>query len=233
MAKQMTAPGDVELTGAEELAVRGTTQPTLTVQGNDGVEAMQPAVHERSYIPTRWPLANKALDVADTMTGGKGGWIQRLVSYLFVGGFAAVVNLIFFHLMYEVVNLPFVAAIPATAQIQIPIVGARSIQEFVRYLAAFLIATEISIFANFIPNDRITFSHLPGHSRSWFVRCWRFHLTCVAGTILTLILSLTAHQFGLHATLSQAIAIVIVTAFNFTMHHLFTYRHKPEPVEAL
>lgn len=219
MAKQMIAPGDVETT--DPLATRGTTQPMTTVHQGDEVEMMQAAAGERSYIPTRWPLANKALDVADSMTGGKAGWIQRLVSYLMVGGFAAVVNLIFFSALHDHVF-------------------SDTMNHIVRYLLAYAIATEISIFANFIPNDRITFSHLPGHSRSWVVRCLRFHVTCTAGVVLTLaigfslhLVSLNYHVAWLTATVGQAIAIVIVTAFNFTMHHVFTYRHKAEPVEAL
>lgn len=219
MAKQMiTASGDVEMT--EPLAPRGTTQPMAVVRPSDEVDAMRPVVRERSYIPTRWPLANKALDVADTMTGGKAGWIQRLVSYLFVGGFAAVVNLVFFSLLHDHLL-------------------SDSMNHIVRYLVAYAIATEISIFANFIPNDRITFSHLPGHSRSWVVRCLRFHVTCTAGVALTLAIGFSLHLVALNnhvawlgATVGQAIAIVIVTAFNFTMHHVFTYRHKavPEPL---
>lgn len=210
MAKQMAAPGEVEMT--EPLAMRGTTQPMTAVPPSDAVDEMRPAVRERSYLPTRWPLANKALDVADTMTGGKAGWIQRLVSYLFVGGFAAVVNLFFFSLLHDHLL-------------------SDSMDHVVRYLIAYAIAAEISIFANFIPNDRITFSHLPGHSRSWLVRCLRFHVTCMAGVALTLAIGFSLHLVSLNynvawltATVGQAIAIVIVTAFNFTMHHMFTYR---------
>jgi putative flippase GtrA len=29
---------------------------------------------------------------------------------------------------------------------------------------------------------------------------------------------------------AQAVALIIATAFNFTFHHLFTYRHKPATV---
>ncbi|MGH9637641.1 MAG: hypothetical protein ACRD72_22630 [Candidatus Angelobacter sp.] len=34
-------------------------------------------------------------------------------------------------------------------------------------------------------------------------------------------------QIGVPALPSQAVALIIATAFNFTFHHLFTYRHKP------
>ncbi|MGH2486248.1 MAG: glycosyltransferase, partial [Ktedonobacterales bacterium] len=51
-----------------------------------------------TYIPTRWMMVNRALEFADRLTGGKAAWIQRLATYLMVGGFAAVVNLSVFAL---------------------------------------------------------------------------------------------------------------------------------------
>src|SRR5579884_783189 len=177
MIEQKPAADEVELT-MERSMMRGTTQPMMAVRPEPEVVEMEPAVKPRSYIPTRWPLANKALDIADSMTDGKAGWIQRLVSYLFVGGFAAVVNLFFFALLHDHVF-------------------SDAMNHVVRYLAAYAIATEISVFANFIPNDRITFSHLPGHSRSWVVRCLRFHITCTAGVVLTLAIGFSLHLLSM------------------------------------
>jgi putative flippase GtrA len=94
------------------------------------------------------------------------------------------------------------------------------------WFVAFAIATEISILANFIPNDYLTFRHLPGHKRTWLARCARFHMTCVAGVALTLGISSGLFLLSVPAWLAQAIALILVTAFNFTAHHLFTYRHK-------
>ncbi|MGZ3583134.1 MAG: GtrA family protein [Ktedonobacterales bacterium] len=211
MANDMIENDEVQVTATGRS--RGTTQPMTVVrpaaENIGGVPITY--VHTPSYHPTRWPFVNHVLDVVERVTGGRAGWFQRLFSYLFVGGFAAIVNLFVFYLMYYVVPLPFD--------------DKNTVQHTEHYLIAFVVATEISILANFIPNDRITFSHLPGHSRSWLARCLRFHLTCIAGTLLTLAISYTLHLVHLPAIVAQAIALIIVTAFNFTFHHLFTYRH--------
>jgi putative flippase GtrA len=166
-----------------------------------------------SYQPTRWPVVNRSLDFVDAVTHGRADWAQRLVSYLFVGGFAALVNLAVFSIIYY-----WVFPIPPNTT-----------DEFIRglhWFVAFAIATEISILANFIPNDYLTFRHLPGHKRTWLERCVRFHMTCVAGTLLTLGISFALHLVHVQAWIAQAIALILVTAFNFTAHHVFTYRHK-------
>src|SRR5581483_2896007 len=102
-------------------------------------EVVAPAMPGRvmSYHPTRWNLVNRALDLTDELTGGRAGWVQRFVSYSFIGGMAAVVNLIIFFVMYQVVILPFNDAVLW--------------QHAARWFIAFAIAAEISIFANFIP----------------------------------------------------------------------------------
>jgi putative flippase GtrA len=41
------------------------------------------------------------------------------------------------------------------------------------------------------------------------------------------VFSLLHVVFKVHPLPSQAVALIIATAFNFTFHHLFTYRHKP------
>lgn len=168
--------------------------------------------HLPSYHPTRFAIANRALDIADRLTGGRAEWIQRLFSYLFVGGIAAIINLI-------------------TLQLTLNLLAPASFAYEIKYNIAFLVATEVSIMANFIPNDRITFSHLAGHSRSWIQRCARFHVTCTGGVIVTYAVANLLHLvLKVPALPSQAVALVIATAFNFTFHHLFTYRHKPATV---
>jgi putative flippase GtrA len=164
-----------------------------------------------SYHPTRSALANRALDVADRVTNGRAGWVQRFVSYGFIGGFAAVVNLILFNAIFYLAPLPYDHAIWW--------------QDLGHYIIAFVVASEISIFANFIPNDYFTFRHLPGHQRSWLARAVRFHVTCMVGVLLTFLISVGLHFVGIAAGLAQAMAIAIVFLFNFTFHHVFTYRH--------
>ena len=172
-----------------------------------GAAGAQPSYHE-----TGWAPADRLLQAIDRVTAGRAGWIQRFVSYAFVGGFAAVVNLVAFTLLYYHLQLPLDPnSLPG--------------YEAVRYLLVFAVAAEVSTMTNFIINDRVTFSHLPGHARHWYARCARFHLTALSGTLITLAMSYGLISLGLHATLSEALAIGIVFLFNFAMHHLFTYRH--------
>jgi putative flippase GtrA len=180
----------------------------------DETEALEPMAPPRSlpsYHPTRSAQVNRALDLADQLTGGRADWVQRFVSYSFIGGCAAVVNLVIFSLMWQVAPLPFDTHIWW--------------QDGLKWFTAFVVAAEISIFANFIPNDYFTFRHLPGHQRAWVARAARFHLTCMPGALLTGAISGAAHFARIQATLGQAIAIAIVFLFNFTFHHVFTYRH--------
>ncbi|MBV9257398.1 MAG: GtrA family protein, partial [Ktedonobacteraceae bacterium] len=84
----------------------------------------------------------------------------------------------------------------------------------------------VSIIVNFSLNDYFTFRHLPGHARSWIARCGRFHMTSISAIILTFLIGFGLHSgLGVHPMLSQAIAILIVLFYNFTIHHVFTYRH--------
>jgi putative flippase GtrA len=162
-----------------------------------------------SYRPTGMAKVDHLLDLTDRLTGGRAEWVQRAFSYLFVGGIAAIINLV-------------------TLQLVLNALEGAPFSHQVHYVIAFAIATEVSIMANFIPNDRITFSHLPGHSRSWIQRCARFHVTCTGGIIVTFAVSALLHLvFKMPALPAQAVALIIATAFNFTFHHLFTYRHKP------
>lgn len=157
-----------------------------------------------SYIPTGWPLANRMLDTLDRVTNGRADWFQRALSFLFIGGIGAVVNLAVFSLLYDQSGL---------------FQSERS-----RWLVAFVAATELSILVNFLLNDHFTFRRLPGHERRWAARCARFHVTATGGVLLTLAISASLHLFGVSAVLAQALAILVVTCFNFAVHHLYTYR---------
>ncbi len=178
----------------------------MYVPGRSGGQEVAVRRAGRSYAPTGVAFLDSLLELADRMTAGKAGVLQRAVSYLIVGGFAATVNLICLYILYDVIQMPL---------------GTTT-----HYVVAFIIAAEISILANFIPNDRITFSHLPGHARSWWQRCWRFHSTAIAGTLITFVISLGLKlELHLHTVIAQSIAIIIALVFNFTFHHIWTYRH--------
>lgn len=162
----------------------------------------QPPV--RSYQPYAWSLPNTLLDLVDKHTNGHAGQLQRVISYLFFGGVAAVVNLLAFAIMLRL--------LPG--------------DDYVQNIISYAVAAEISIMANFIPNDRFTFNTLPGAKRPWLQRCLRFHATCIVGTILTyLIEAVLTFRAHAPALIAEAIAIVIVLIYNFSAHHLFTYRH--------
>jgi putative flippase GtrA len=168
-----------------------------------------PAVRRRyqpSYTSSGLAVIDAPLAALDRVTHGRAGVVQRAVTYLTFGGVAALVNLGCLYLCYQVVKLPVM----------------RELQWWI----AQVIAAEVSILANFLPNDRVTFRRLPGHSRSWWVRCWRFHATAVAGVVIMLVISSALHLgFGVPYLLSQAISIVAALCWNFSMHHLWTYRH--------
>ncbi|HET9110731.1 MAG TPA: GtrA family protein [Ktedonobacterales bacterium] len=164
---------------------------------------------EVSYAPTGIALADTVLARVETITHGKAGVLQRAFSYVFIGGIAAVINLAMLYLFYNVLSMP----VPAN----------------LHWLIAFIIAAEISTMSNFVLNDRITFSRLPGHARSWWARCLRFHSTSVAGTVATLVMSFGFKTWlGLSALIAQSIAILLALILNFTMHHVWTYRHVNE-----
>ncbi|HLZ20521.1 MAG TPA: GtrA family protein [Ktedonobacterales bacterium] len=210
MAKQLMEDGQVE--APKPGLSRGVTQPMVVIPHypSGEPEVIGGATHP-SYYLTRWPIVNRLLALVEGVTRGKAGLIQRAFTYLLVGGFAACVNLAVFAVM---LSLPILAS-----------------NDRAHNLVAYLVAAEISILANFIPNDRITFSHLPGHSRSWYARCLRFHTTTIAGTIITFVIETITH-YGFHVPglFAEAIGIIIALFFNFTMHHVFTYAHTKEQV---
>jgi putative flippase GtrA len=95
---------------------------------------------------------------------------------------------------------------------------------FVAYGMAFVVGTEVSIVSNFILNDRLTFGDL--HARSWQARCLRYHVTSIAGVLLTLGSSFSLlHLLHVPALPAQATALIIATACNFVFHRVFTYGH--------
>ncbi|MBO0782889.1 MAG: GtrA family protein, partial [Ktedonobacteraceae bacterium] len=93
-----------------------------------------------SYRPTPWALVNQVLDVVDRVSGGRAAWVQRFFSFAFIGGCAAIVNMIVYAVVMYGIKIP--------------------VSPIIHNAIAFLLAAEISIMANFIPNDYVTFRHL-------------------------------------------------------------------------
>jgi putative flippase GtrA len=158
-----------------------------------------------SYHPTQWTIVNRILDIVDEVTKGRADWVVRFFSYIFFGGTAAIVNLAVFF----------------TALNYIPL----HINSLAQNIFASVLACEISLMANFIPNDYFTFRHMPGRARSWGARCARFHITSLIGSGLTILIQLFfSRVVHIMPLLGQALALMIVLFYNFSFHHLFTYR---------
>lgn len=187
-----------------QLLVEQTITPPFAATPRDSAGGYRYSTRRQMLIK-RWPL--KSMHLVQR------GWGGRLFSFLCIGGFAALINVLCFSIVYYRV--------------------AQAFNGLLAYLLAFLVATEVSIMANFLPNDRITFRSLPGRYRSWQTRCLRFHATSMGGTCVTLGLSFTLlHLFHVPAFLAQATALVAATAFNFVFHHLFTYRHAQKTTDS-
>ncbi len=180
----------------------------VNLQGAEAPASAAPPGREgpgpgKSYYDTRWPLLNQALANTERLTGGRAGVIQRLFSYLLIGGTAALVNLGAFAVFERFGSLKVLSLYSAVA---------------------YVVAYELSILANFIPNDYFTFRFLEGHNRSWLARCLRFHLTSLSGVLVTFALSwVFFHPMGLPLLVAQAIALILAVFYNFTVHHIFTY----------
>jgi putative flippase GtrA len=179
------------------------TRFTLALEDAAVTPAKNIPTDPTNAAPTLTDLYRRAYAVVDAKTGGKAAEVQRLVAFLAVGGTASLLNL---------------ACVWSFDRLLHPTSG----------LAVFLVlalATEISLLANFLLNDRFTFRAMVGEHRTFWQRCVRFHGPAMVGFALTLLISNLAHHLGhLTLTVSQAIAILIVTVVNFLMHRHWTYR---------
>jgi putative flippase GtrA len=192
--------------GSDASLAFGSTQPMAAVRSSGELAAAR-YPRTPSYHPTRSPALNRALDVVDRIIPGKAGVFQRLFSYLFIGGIAALINLGMLKLM-----LILLERWPTS--------------EHFHFIVASAVAYEVSILANFIPNDYFTFRHLSGHGRRWIARAARFHITSIGGILVTFTIAAVVHYgFKVDAFWAQAIALLLAVVFNFTFHHVFTYRH--------
>ncbi len=193
--------------------MRGTTQPMPTV--HEGMADSPLTAKQPSYYTTPWAPVNQLLAIVEERSHGRAGVIQRFATFIVVGGIAALVNLVVFELGLLVIAPLKIGTLSPSAN------------AWVQNLLAYAVAAEISIVANFVLNDPITFSHLPGHQdRPWWVRCLRFHATCIVGVLVTFAIENFMHfVVGVPALFGEATGIIVALFFNFTVHHLFTYRH--------
>lgn len=171
------------------------------------VEQVASARSLPSYRPTKWVFVNRLLDQVDLKTNGRAGLLVQFFLFLLFGGSTAIVNIAIMDIFLYAVSLPL-------------------LNDNVHFVIADALGTEISVIANFMLNDTFTFRDLPGHARSWWARFGRFQTTALSGSVLTILLG-SGFKFMLHInpTISQAVAIIIVTFYNFFFHQFFTYRH--------
>jgi dolichol-phosphate mannosyltransferase len=94
------------------------------------------------------------------------------------------------------------------------------------YLLSAAIAVETSIITNFLLNNFFTFRgrNEPG-TRPFFQRLLKFNLISLAGLGINIgLLSLFTEVFGIYYLVSNIIAIVIVTLWNYLLNTWWTWR---------
>jgi dolichol-phosphate mannosyltransferase len=91
-----------------------------------------------------------------------------------------------------------------------------------------LVAAELAIVNNFIWNDAWTFRDISkgqAGTRARFARFVKFQLVCLSGLVLnTALLNLQFNFLGLNRYLANAIAIGVVTAWNFWLNLKLSWR---------
>jgi len=91
-----------------------------------------------------------------------------------------------------------------------------------------LIAAELAIINNFIWNDAWTFKDIASHQtgvRHRLQRFSKFQLVCLAGLMLnTVLLNLQFNLLGINRYLANAIAIAVVTGWNFWLNFKLSWR---------
>jgi dolichol-phosphate mannosyltransferase len=97
-----------------------------------------------------------------------------------------------------------------------------------------LIAAEMAIVNNFLWNDAWTFGDLSAHQRGFRQRLRRFgkfQLICSAGVVLNAtLLNLQFNLLGMNRYVANAIAIAVVTGWNFWLNLKLSWRvAQPEP----
>jgi putative flippase GtrA len=198
----------VELRTTRKLRSRSGMEDTLILASLSGITPL-PVHTQEMMINAVW--FKNLYAWLDRVSGGKAAKIVPVLSFLVIGGSASVMNLII------VFTCDFL--------------DRAHHNELLHNLIYSAIGTEISLIYNFMLNDRFTFRALVDGRRSWLQRCIRFHGPASVGFTLTLLLyslfftitkPLPAHYH--HSVISQAMAIIIVTAVNFLMHRFWTYR---------
>ena len=91
-----------------------------------------------------------------------------------------------------------------------------------------LIASEVAIVNNFLWNDAWTFGDLSARQRGrgrWLRRFGKFQLICLAGVVLNAtLLNLQFNLLGMNRYVANAVAIAVVTGWNFWLNLKLSWR---------
>ncbi len=91
-----------------------------------------------------------------------------------------------------------------------------------------LIAAEAAVLNNFVWNDAWTFRDLVPEQRSLSAalrRLFKFNAICLAGLVLNVaLLNLQFNRLGMNRYLANAVAIAVVTAWNFLVNRALAWR---------
>ncbi len=197
---------------ARRLRPRIDLDDTLILASMSGITPLPVHTKQEVMIDAAW--FKRFYVWLDRATHGKADKIVPLLSFLVIGGSASLMNLI----------IVFIC----------DFIDRAHHNDLLHHVIYSALGTEISLIYNFTLNDRFTFRSLIDGRRSWLQRCIRFHGPASVGFALTLGLSslffTLANRFSFtrhlpyHSVMSQALAILIVTAVNFLMHRFWTYR---------
>lgn len=90
-----------------------------------------------------------------------------------------------------------------------------------------IVAAELAVANNFLWNDSWTFGDLAarqGYGKARIKRFLKFNAICAAGLFFSvLLLNLQVRGFGVNRYLANAVAIAVVTFWNFWMNKTFSW----------
>jgi dolichol-phosphate mannosyltransferase len=147
------------------------------------------------YLKQLWGL----LDFSLTHTDSHGhAELTRLMTFMAVGATGIFVNLGVLYLATEWLGI--------------------------YYIWSGFIGVEASIISNFVLNDLITFKDITKTRYSTMTRMFMYHLVCIGGSGISLILLiLLTTVFGVWYLAAAAIGILIAFLWNFTANRGFTW----------
>ena len=125
------------------------------------------------------------------------------------------------------VTAPFVSPAFVTPPFAVPAFVVPGFAE-PKFVTREFVAAELALISNFLMNDAWTFSARIGSNhgpRAKFHRFLKFNAVCGIGLLLNIvILNILFNMFGMNRYLANAVAIVLVTLWNYTLNLKFGWR---------